>query len=545
MLNQIKKFKIEIVIFLIFVLMRLPALGHDVFNTDVWKWKSRTYDFGTGVFTLDFEKTVQKYHPGVSLMWVTASAVKVYNFYSETVLGAAPADNTVDFIFGLHATQKTAVVLVLGVTFAFVIYPLRKMFGTTYALIAAFLVAFEPFYVALTRVMHLEGLMSTFMLASFVWLYYFLSTQKRAHFILSALLGSLAFLTKTSSVFLIPFSFLLFFIGNFRKDKKVIDSIKRSLKPGFAWVGVSLVGFIIFWPAMYTHMSLALETIYRGIFTIGVERGHAQIFLSEWVDDPGPSFYFIVLGFKSSLVLLLGVLGSIKFAKKTFEENDKKWFAISSLAFFTFYLIEMTLPSKKLDRYILPSLISLALIVAFYYEWLFDALRSKGAMYLGGGLALLIGFSVYTLSYLHPNYFSYYSPLLGGLKTGVFAIEPKWMLGQSEIVAFFDNELANDSSLEVFGPGESFDALINTKAIDRKLTIGFGEKYYTQIWPFVEEMGGRASIKDITAQAKETRYFVYPVYDDDSYLEDRFDIEKTDTIKLRGFDLYNVYKRID
>ena len=54
------RIKYEILVFILFVVSRLPDLGYDTFNTDVWKWKARIFDFGTGIFTLDFAKTIQK-----------------------------------------------------------------------------------------------------------------------------------------------------------------------------------------------------------------------------------------------------------------------------------------------------------------------------------------------------------------------------------------------------------------------------------------------------------------------------------------------------
>src|SRR3989304_9797805 len=98
MLKLLKNYKIEIIFVLLFILSRFPDLGYDVFNTDVWKWKARSYDFGTGVFTWDLEKTIQKYHPGVTLMWLGTAAIKVYNFYSER----NPAARRIGMIFQLY-----------------------------------------------------------------------------------------------------------------------------------------------------------------------------------------------------------------------------------------------------------------------------------------------------------------------------------------------------------------------------------------------------------------------------------------------------------
>ena len=192
----------------------------------------------------------------------------------------------------------------------------------------------------------------------------------------------------------------------------------------------------------------------------------------------------------------------------------------------------------------MPAILSLVLVSSFFFEYLYDFLSEK---YKYGKQtfvvsALLLSFG--TLLYLHPYSLSYYSPLLGGLRNGIYDIEPKWMIGQREVVAYFEDKL-EEGNLEAYAPEESLDSNINTVEIENKLTIGFQEKYYTQIWPFISEIGGRATIKDITIHAQNSNYFVYPVYDDDSFLEDRVEIEYEDTIKLRGVNLYNIYKRVN
>ena len=87
------------------------------------------------------------------------------------------------------------------------------------------------------------------------------------------------------------------------------------------------------------------------------------------------------------------------------------------------------------------------------------------------------------------------------------------------------------------------DSLINSSEISKGLTVGFQEKYYTQIWPFIDEIGGRTVIEDLTPQAIKTKYFIYPVWDDESASEDRFNLIYIGSIKERGVKLYRVYQR--
>ena len=92
----ITNLKYEIIVLILFVLSRVPQLGYDIFNTDAWKWKARIYDFGSGVFGLDLALTIQKYHPGVTLMWLGTIGVKVYNAYYDIFLGHPPSKQRTD-----------------------------------------------------------------------------------------------------------------------------------------------------------------------------------------------------------------------------------------------------------------------------------------------------------------------------------------------------------------------------------------------------------------------------------------------------------------
>src|SRR3989344_6195716 len=104
MAARVKLFRLEILVFVLFVVSRMFSLGHDNFNTDVWRWKARTYDFGNGVFQGDFKKTIQVYHPGVSLMWVGSAGVKFYNLQKDLVKKET-GEAELTSIFGLDFFQ--------------------------------------------------------------------------------------------------------------------------------------------------------------------------------------------------------------------------------------------------------------------------------------------------------------------------------------------------------------------------------------------------------------------------------------------------------
>jgi len=525
----------------LFVLLRLPYLGQEIFNTDVWKWKARTYDFGEGVFTLNFEKTIQKYHPGVTLMWIGTFAVKVYNGYYKILLGHAPLDG-IATIFELHFVQKLFLIIFMAVVLAFGFYVIKKHFGKRFCVIFAMLLGLEPFFYALTRVFHLEGLQSTLMFVSFLWYYHFLQERRTIgkenflHLAVSAFFAGLALLTKTSAVYMVPFVILLTFLDGFFERKEnpptsVAVELFQILKPLAKWFLVFCLTFVIFWPAMWTKPQKALTELYRGVSSVGVELGHEQLYFNKFTLDPGPLYYCVVFSVRASPVLLIGFLGSI-FTLRFYNYKEKKFFLYVFL-FSLFYFIQITLPSKKLDRYILPVFVGFILLSSYFYLYLYSKL---GKRY--GGLVI---FSVFlylasTLVFLQKDYFSYFNPIFGGLRKGIYILEPKWIIGHHEIVRYFEQKSASDSTDST----NSLDANNNSS----KLSIAFPEKYYTQIYPFILRINHWPVIESISAQAIKADFFVYPVWEDNSKNETRVHLEYEDSIYLRGVELYRVYANL-
>lgn len=518
-----KKFRYEILIALFFILMRLPDLGHDNFNTDVWKWKARSYDFSTGIFTFQPEKTLQKYHPGVTLMWVGTVAIK----FTNVIADYSGKLNELQKIFLLDWFQKFFLVLTLAITSGFIFYAIKKLFSTKVALLLTILLILEPFYVALTRVFHLEGLLSTFMLASVLWFYYFLQDRSQKNRLLvSALFTGLALLTKISAIYLILFAGLIAAF-NAWQTKEYKTQIAWFLK----WLLISLLICFILWPALWLVPGQVYYALVHGVVDVGVDTEHIQYYFGKLVSDPGYFYFVVVLALRSSVYLIAGLLGLLFIFKKL--EKSQRNFILYLFIYSLFYFIQISIPSKKLDRYILPGLVSLSLCSSFFWFWLLEKINFRAKF------VLFIIPAVITLLVLHPGYLSYFNPLFGGLKTGINVLEPKWLIGEREILAYFSSK-----QYEPSGSDESFEEVIYGGQNKNVLTVGFQEKYYTQIWPFFREINAWAVIQDLTPFAVKTKYFVYPVWDDHASEENRFKLRYLDDIKIRGVSAYRVYERI-
>jgi len=542
-MNLVKKIKLEILFFIFFVILHSFDLGHDNFNTDVWKWKQRSYDFGTGVYGLQFEKTFQKYHPGVTLMWVGSTGVKISNLLTQDILPDSFKTDT-ERLFLLDRIQKSLLVILIGLVLSFSFYVVRNLFGSKYAIPSFVLMSLEPFYLGLTRVFHLEGLMSTLMLSSVLWLYYFFQdTTKKSRFYLSAVFGGLAVLTKTSSLFLLPFvGFALVFLSGFNnyKDKISINTFKKPVQLGLLWFAVCLLVFVVLWPVMWVNPLKALTGLYEGIADVGIESDHSQIYFGQKVADPGTLYYFVVLGLRSSVWLLFGFLGSIVLLILKKFDAGKKRFVVYLIVYSGLYFAEITVPSKKLDRYLLPSILTLSLVSTMFFYWITE----KWSKYKYVITTILVIPALMTVNYLHYDYLSYYNPVFGGLKAGMFILEPKWLIGQPEIMNYF-MELKKTKNYQDAPEDKSFEELIYTKSeINNVLTVGFQEKYYTQIWPFFREKKSWSIIQELRPFATKTRYFVYPVWNDESEYEFRFKLQEQGKIYKGGIHMYTVYERV-
>lgn len=535
--SSLKYYFSEMLVFVLYVLIRLPYIGYENFNTDVWRWKQRAYDFGTGIYTLNFEKTIQMYHPGVTLMWLGSTAVKLFNFYQGVFLQGVQSNGNLHLIFGLDIAQKLLITLALGVSCALIFYPLRKLFGKRYALLALFLINLEPFYLALSRVIHLEGLMSTFMLASFVWVFYFTQdTTKFKRLVFSAFFGALAALTKSSALFVVPMAGFVLFYSSLSEQSSWISSLKKTLLNFVYWFSLFVLFFILIWPGMWVAPDVALQTYFTGVFDVGVEGGHIQLYFGQITRDPGIGFYPLALLFRSSVYLVLGLLGYLYVQSKIMDSKIRD-FVWCTFIFCLLYFVEISIPSKKLDRYIIPTIIGMALISSFFYLWVWNKfLRSKNLLF-----ALIFLPQIVMLTYVTPDYFSYYSPLGGGIREGIQVLEPKWMFGQKEITAYFQKKI-DRGEYQTFSSTESLYNL-KTKVLARKMTIAFQEKYYTQVWPLIRNMGAWAVLQDLTPEAEKTNFFVYPVWDDKSNKEDRFKLVYDGAIYVYGVPAYHVYKR--
>ena len=534
-----KRIKYELLVFIVCIIIRLPNLGFDTFNTDIWKWKTRSYNFSNGVFNLDLGQTLQRYHPGVMLMWHGTAGIKLYNLYYDLTIGGEPASNEASTIFGLNFFQKLMVSVSLAFCLALLFYMIRQLFGLKYAAISIALLLFEPFYNALSREFHLEGLMSTYMLVSLVATFGYYKTKSTSYLILSSLFAVFAVLTKISALVLLPFTCLMVIAPFYAVGKSLKDYVRQSARPVGVWLGVFVIASVVLWPALFVRPLDVYYKLLEGIFSVGIEEGHEQLFFGKYVTDPGILFYPVVLLFKSSIFMLPGVFGYFIWARK-YANSKLATFNKFLLIFSILYILPLLASSKKLDRYILPNFLTLSLISASFYYYLYS-LKTKVFYYVVVPISFVW---VMFIAYIHPDYLSYYSPLTGGLRVGINVIEPKWMYGGLEVRDYFQ-DLKEKNNYTSFTQEAPFKELMTrSELLEDKLVVAFPEKYYNQTYPFLDQIGGRAVIDKLTGESKYAKYFVFPVWEDRHMYLDKHKVIYFDSIYVRGVKSFIIYRRL-
>ena len=507
-INKIKNLPISFYIFVFAFLYRLPSLGVDTINNDAFLWKSRGYEFGRALMSLDFAKTAVTYHPGVPLLWSQFIAIKIYSVLDLLIYKGTLSPNA-EFIMN-HIIQKTVVVFFTSLLIALAFSLLKRIIGQSAAILAIMFVLLEPFYLALSREIHTDSLISLFMFISCLYFYIAFSksdslnkTGKEA--ILSGVFMGLAALTKSSALFLIPFYILGYLIL-----RKFDFSIIKKLLIVYLFF---ILSFVAFWPAMWVNPVESLNLyLFKGVEGVALEEGHGHIWFGVETLDPGPLFYPLVFVARYSMFIVFMFIFGIYFSIKNYKRKDKLninlvyWFA-----FIVFYFLMLTIVSKKLDRYLLPIIFPVAIFSAYWVRNYFSRkiLALIFALFVFGRFVILYG--------LHPNYLAYYSQLVGGMESGRTLIEPKWLIAYDKVADFFNN-----------------------KKEPEKIKVAIADFDYLR--PFAKF--GVMNIR-IEEERNMSDYFVLPVYrvERNKFYLDSYDLEKlNDVVTVSGVEYYQIYK---
>jgi 4-amino-4-deoxy-L-arabinose transferase-like glycosyltransferase len=409
------------------LLPRAPALDQFI-TPDENAWSGRSQLFLDALHSGDYAGTYQTEHPGVTTMWSGIAGRLLGPLFP-----VEDAANWNDKDAGI-AAGRTFVALANTVALSLAFVFAWQLFGLLPALLGVLLIALDPFHLAHSRVLHLDALLSSFVLLALLAFLSYLRHRRPAALIVSGIAAGLSWLTKSPSLFLGPIIGLLALIAfgrslHHRDGRPLTTLLWRSAWPLIIWGLVATAAFVLLWPAMWVD---PLGTVAR---VLGPALAHAQgghgepLFFAGEIYPRGLigasvwQFYPISYLWRTTPVVLLGLLAAgvaVVFRLGPLARPGVRHAALGLLLCALVYGLLMNLGAKKFDRYLLPAFAPLDLLAALglvsVAAWIAGRMRPGLArralvpLFLVSIVLLQAALSLPT----YPYYLSYYNPLLGG-----------------------------------------------------------------------------------------------------------------------------------
>ncbi len=424
-------------------------------TSDEPAWAYRSARFVAALAEGNWRGTALSGHPGVTTMWLGGLSLWQGQEHSKDLSEALQAAQALADYDPSDAEALRPLVRLLpqakkGMAVAHAVVALAiwlllvRLVERRYALAAAGLLFLDPYYLGLSRVLHLDALMSGLMLVALLATMVYTADLRRRWLMVAGLATGLAILTKTTAFILLPCLAALLAIHHLRSERER-PGCWRALLQALALWGLSALAIMwVAWPAAWVAPWETLQQILslsQGYLESAQETTH--FFLGRAVNTPNALFYPVALLFRSTPLTLLGSVGACvelgRLRKVTDPASRRhRMVMLSLLAMAMLYLVVISLSAKKYDRYMLPMLLALDVAAAIgllrVAERRLAWLRAK----VSYGVWAAIGVQALALlAPLWPSYaLAYYNPLAGGRAAACWALEMGWGEGLEQAVDY-------------------------------------------------------------------------------------------------------------
>lgn len=477
-----KKLRLTLLLLILFLAAWLPrVLALDKFvTTDERKWLTRSANFYQAISQADFGATFQREHPGVTVMWAGTLAFLTWlPTYPQEVSGQWGWENEeLEAWLSTHSSLTPMQLLaagrwwiVIGIALAIAIsyFPLYRLFGAPTAILATLFMAWDPLFIAFSRQLHPDGLVASFLfLALLLFLTWLYRNQQVRYLLFSALVMGLAWLTKVPAILLVPTGALLVSMELFRRQRRSAPLLLGYL----SWVVVAILTFVALWPALWVNPLGTLLAMAAEMNTYVEGHVNPNYFMGQPTNDPGLTFYPIVMFFRMTPASVCGLLslGILAWRHNWPCTHSQIRRTIAALLLFALLFVAgMSVGAKKFDRYILPSFLALDTLAALGWAGLIHLLveqlpsvrlaasRQRNSALLTGSLALSsVGLLHGLPGFVHyPYYLTYFNPLAGGSKTAANVLTVGWGEGLDAAADWLNQQpnAANFSVASWYGDG--------------------------------------------------------------------------------------------
>lgn len=471
--------RVEILLVAIVILIAwLPrGLALDRFvTTDEILWLTRSGNFYYALTHRDYRNTFQREHPGVTVMWAgTLGFLARYPQHRGSGVGQLDYLKFHDYLqklsmgLPLQILAASRVFLVLGQTLilAFSFWYALRLIGIEPALIAFLLILFDPFYLGLSRLLHMDSLLGGLMLLSLLSVLAFLLDHNRLDVVISGLAAGIAFLTKSPAILLLPVIGLLSWYmlrSRSSRDKEEAD-LSRLLNaswPVLTWLIAAAVAVYLFWPALWQDPLGPLGRVFEAAQNYASSGHDTAVFFNGHIFANGKIgntyFYFYPVSFlwRTTPVVLIGLAAAafgLLLRYPPFNRDRVRFTAVAMLLLGGIFTLVLTLGEKKFDRYLLPVHLLLdflaglgwVFLAGWFSQFVSQRFRPKDqplarqfSFYLA--LVLAVGFQILFALRTFPYYLSYYNPLLGGGSKAPQVMQIGWGEGLDQAARYLNQK---------------------------------------------------------------------------------------------------------
>lgn len=436
----------------LFLLAFLPRALYPV--SRALQWYFRSGKFFQAVLHGDWSGTLLSEHPGVPVMWLSGATLWAWHGL-KSLIGLNPPTplETEGYAFFDQVAVGVlplALVVALGIVWGWKM--LRRLWGERMAWVTASLWALDPFFLANSKTLHLDALLSVLTVLTALWLLLYLREREVRQLVLSGILGGLAILTKITAVFLVPFVGVALLLSLTQDNDENENDIslglgsinQRLVRPLFVWLVVALGLTVVLWPSLWVQPQESIRFIIEEGILTKVNPTHAlpRFYRGDiLVGDPGITYYLDTLLFRTTFVTLpFAILGLGRGLLRRQDRASKFLLAVFALLYFT----QMILGGRKEERYMLPILLVVDAFAALGIVWLVDHVLTdpRGRIAL---TAVLVSAQACLVLARHPYYGTHYNGLLGGAQTASRVL-PLAEFGEGLDLAgqYIDDQLAGE-----------------------------------------------------------------------------------------------------
>lgn len=383
-------------LFLVSMLARLAAIGRYV-TPDELNWVYRSLGLRRALLAGEWQHTLQSGHPGVTTTWIGATAAQVQLWLQPQLqvqlawlgrLQQLSTDNAEAYrqLYAFLNGGRLGVSLVISLSLVLVYLLSRKLIGPRAAFFGALLLAIDPFFAGLSGLLHVDGLLAVFALASLILALRAAQDERSLRMPAAAgVFTALAVLTKTPGLLVVgftPFILLWPVVLKWWTSRTAgyplpfLSNAQRPVQQTLVWGITAIAVALLLLPALWAAPGQVLKVVGSLSDRLIEDAVRPTFFMGQVALDHGPLYYPVVTLIRLSPVAFTGLFLALPqlLRRRSATVVNVRWLVLFAFAF----LIAITVAAKKFDRYALPALIVFTLAGAWGLAQAASHLRNNG-----------------------------------------------------------------------------------------------------------------------------------------------------------------------